>query len=121
MKPRVWELPLVLGLILALCLWAFWPRHQGGMVTVSVDGKQVGTYTLEENLRQPVSGYDGFTLTLVVDGGQVHVAGSTCPDLICQHHSPISKVGEQIVCLPGRVVIAVTESGKETEIDAITG
>lgn len=122
MKPKIWELPLVLFLIAALCLWAFWPRQRGGTVTVSVNGQQVGTYPLDENSRQPVSGYDGFTLSLVIDGGEAYVSGSTCPDLICQHHAPISKVGEQIVCLPGRVVISVTDTdGKEAVIDAITG
>lgn len=122
MKPKMWELPLVLFLVASLCLWAFWPRQQGSMVTVSVDGQQVGTYPLEENLSQPISGYDSFTLTLVIDGGKAYVSGSTCPDLICQHHAPISKVGEQIVCLPGRVVISIRGTdGKEAVIDAITG
>ena len=120
MKPKKWEIPLVLVLILALCLWAFWPRKNGSMVTVSVDGIQVGTYSLTEDLRQPISGYDGFSLTLMIDGGQASVENSTCPDLICQHHSPISKSGEQIVCLPGRVVIRITDT-KEAGIDAITG
>lgn len=122
MKPKKWELVLVLFLAAALCLWAFLPRHRGGMVTVSVDGSQVGSYALEENSSHPVSGYGGFTLTLVIDGGEAHVEESSCPDLICQHHAPISKIGEQIVCLPGRVVISITGTdGKEAAIDAITG
>ncbi len=122
MKPKKWELLLVLFLAAALCLWAFWPRQRGGMVTVSVDGRQVGTYALEENSSHPVSGYGDFSLTLVIENGQAHVEESTCPDLICQHHAPISRVGEQIVCLPGRVVISITGTdGKEAAIDAITG
>ena len=121
MKPKKWEVLLVLGLILGLCLWGFWPRKAGRSVTVTVDGAESGTYALEQDLRQPVDGYDGFTLTLVIENGAAHVEDSTCPDLICQHHASISRAGEQIVCLPGRVVIAVTETGKEAEIDAITG
>lgn len=120
MKPKLWEIPLVLGLILSLCLWAFWPRNVGRSVTVSVDGAELGTYALQENLRQPISGYGGFSLTLMIDGGKASVETSTCPDLICQRHSPISKAGEQIVCLPGRVVIAITDA-EEAGIDAVTG
>ena len=119
MKPKVWELPLVLALILALCLWAFWPKHQGRTVSVSINGEQVGTYALEYDRQQLVSGFDSFTLTLVIDGGQAYVEHSTCPDLICQQHAPISKAGDQIICLPARVVVTVT--GEEGKVDAITG
>lgn len=118
MKPKKWELLLVLVLVLCLCLWAFLPRKRGGTVTVTVDGSEVGTYALAQDLRQAVSGYDGFSLTLVIEDGAAQVEGSTCPDLICQHHAPVSKTGEQIICLPARVVITVT--GEENEIDAVT-
>ncbi len=119
MKPKRWELLLVLVLVLCLGLWAFWPRKAGRSVTVTVDGSAVGSYALEQDLRLTVDGYDGFTLTLVLADGAAHVEGSTCPDLICQHHAPISKAGEQIVCLPGRVVIAIT--GEEAGVDAVIG
>lgn len=120
MKPKVWELPLVLGLILLLCLWAFWPRKSGSTVRVSVDGVPVGAYSLTEDLSQPISGSGEFSLTLIIHDGHASVTNSTCPDLICQHHAPISRAGEQIVCLPGRVVIQITHE-KEAEIDAVTG
>lgn len=119
MKPKKWEIILVLGLVFLLGLWAFLPRSTGNDVTVFVNGTQTGTYPLHENLRLAIGGYNGFSLTLVIENGQAHVEASTCPDLICQHHAAISDSGEQIVCLPARVVIAV--SGEEAEIDAVTG
>lgn len=120
MKPKIWEIPLVLGLVLLLCLWAFWPRKSGETVQVFVDGVLDGTYPLAEDSSQPISGYGGFSLTLIVHGGHASVTNSTCPDLLCQHHAPISKAGEQIVCLPGRIVVQIT-SEKEAQIDAVTG
>lgn len=111
---------LILGiLILALGAWALWTKSGGTQVCVKVDGERVLEKSLAQSGNYSVQGYGGFSLNLVVEKGQVHVENSTCPDLICENHAPISKAGEQIVCLPGRVVISVT--GQEGTVDASTG
>ncbi len=119
MKPKKWELILVAVLVLGLALWAFLPRKAGNTVTVIVDGEEVGTYPLSRDMEQSISGYGDFSLRLVISDGQAFVKESSCPDLICQKHAPISRSGEQVICLPARVVITVT--GEEDEIDAVTG
>ena len=118
MKPAKWEIFVVLILAAVLALWAFWPKEEGNRVTVTVDGTVFGTFPLTEPQEIAIDGFAPFSLTLVIEDGQAHVEHSTCPDLICQHHAPISRTGAEIVCLPGRVVITVT--GEETEVDAIT-
>lgn len=118
MKPKKWELIVVALLVIGLALWAFLPRSAGNTVTVTVDGQAAGSYPLRHDLQTVIPGYGDFQLTLVISDGQAHVEESTCPDLICQHHTPICKAGEQIICLPARVVITVT--GEEAEIDAVT-
>lgn len=119
MKLKKKELLLLSILVLALCLWAFWPKASGDTVTVTVDGTCVLEKSLIQSGAYPIDGYGGFSLVLVIENGQAHVEESTCPDLICEHHSPISKAGEQIVCLPGRTVISIT--GQEVSYDATTG
>lgn len=119
MKPKRWEVFLILALVLGLTAWALWPKSSGSMVTVTVDGTETGTYPLDQNLQMSIGGYGSFSLTLFIEGGQARVENSTCPDLICQHHSPISKAGEQIICLPARIVITVTGEGEAP--DAIAG
>lgn len=119
MKLKKKEILTIVILALALGLWALWPKSQGDRVSVSVDGETVLEQALEQSGVYPVAGYGGFALTLVVEDGQVHVEDSTCPDLICQNHAPISQSGEQIICLPGRVVISIT--GQEAEMDGFTG
>lgn len=118
MKPKRWEVLVVLILALVLGLWAFLPKGEGNCVTVTVDGGEAGTYALDRDMELPLEGYGGFHLTLVISEGKAHVEDSTCPDLICQYHSAISRAGEQIICLPGRVVITVT--GEEDQVDAVT-
>lgn len=118
MRMRKWEPALAAALMLALGLWAFLPRQSGNAVTVTVDGKSRGSFPLSEDMSAAIAGYGGFSLILHIEDGQARVLEATCPDLICQHHAPISRRGEQIICLPGRVVIAV--EGEELEIDAVT-
>lgn len=118
MKPKKWEIICVLGLVALLTAWALWPKSPGSRVQVSVNGQVLGSYPLEQDRRVPLTGYGGYALTLVIGEGKAHVEDSQCPDLICQHHAPISGAGEQIVCLPARIVIAVT--GEEDTIDAVT-
>lgn len=48
--------------------------------------------------------------------GEVRMIKSNCPDLICVHHYPVSAAGENIICLPHKVVIAISgEKGKELD------
>lgn len=50
--------------------------------------------------------------------GEVRMLGSNCPDKICVHHSAVSAVGENIICLPHRIVIEIT-GGEEAELDGV--
>ena len=113
------EIVLLAVLILILCIWAFWPKAEGNTVSVTVDGEKVLSLNLNAPGEYALEGYNGFSLTVIVENGFVRVEDSTCPDLICQNHEPISKAGEQIVCLPARIVVSVT--GEEAEIDAYAG
>jgi hypothetical protein len=117
MKPKKWELAVLGLLLVSLVLWVFWPKQAGGAVTVTVNGETAGTYALTQELRQTISGYGDYELTLVIDRGEAWVEDAACPDLICQHHAPVSQAGQQIICLPARIVISVT--GEEEAFDAI--
>ena len=119
MKPRKCELLLVALLALALGVWALWPKPSGTAVTVTVDGKQLQSYPLSQPQEIPLVGHSGYSLTLVIEHGKAHVEDSTCPDLICQHHSAISRSGEQIVCLPARIIVSVTGGTEEEGFDAV--
>ena len=118
MKVRKREVIFVLVLAAVLLLWALWPKQQGQRVSVTVDGEAAGSYALTQDRQIPLEGHGGYSLTLVIQNGKAHVEDSSCPDLICQNHAPISRDSEQIVCLPARIVITVT-GGEEEGFDAI--
>lgn len=119
MKLKKWELIALLFLVAGLCLWAFWPKEAGSTALITVDGDKVAELPLSKDTAMGIDGYGGFSLHVIVENGRVRVEDSTCPDLICQNHSPISQGGEEIVCLPGRVVVEIT--GEEAAVDAFVG
>ena len=103
-------------LIVALAgLAIYFLRGEGNAVTVTVDGRHFGTYSLSMDRTVEIrTGKDGEELNLlVIKEGKAYVETATCPDGICAAHKPISRDGESIVCLPHKVVITVTTGGEE--------
>lgn len=50
--------------------------------------------------------------------GEIQMIQSSCPDLICVHHRPVSRAGENIVCLPHELVIEII-GAQENELDGV--
>lgn len=49
---------------------------------------------------------------------EIRMLQSSCPDKICVHHSAISNTGENIICLPHKLVIEI-KGGKENDLDGV--
>lgn len=94
--------------------YQFLHRQDGAVVTVSVDGKITGTYSLNEDKEIRIND----TNTLVIKDGEADMTKADCPDQICVKQKSISKNGETIVCLPNKVVITVI-SDSSSELDVI--
>lgn len=107
---------LLAGSLLLVALIGFWVFRltltDGAYVTVSVDGAETARYPLNEDRDTVIAtGEDGIN-RLVIRDGQATVTEANCPDKICVGHRPISMEGETIVCLPHKVVVAVTGEGE---------
>lgn len=96
--------------IAALCLILF--RSEGDLVTVTVDGKLFGEYSLSEDRTVEIKQGDGYNI-LVIEDGYARVENASCPDGICSSHKPVKHDGESIICLPNKVVIEVHSSSDE--------
>lgn len=91
---------------------------QGDTVTVTVDGKLYGEYPLARDTSVEILSEGGHNLLVIRDGAAL-VEDASCPDGICAAHSPISRNGESIICLPNKVVISVSsESENEPDLPA---
>lgn len=126
--------------IILLAFLAFMYVHfqgqKGSSVTVTVDGKLLGTWSLSsdteivirpESARPPGENQQkesAFYNVLQIRGGQAVMSEADCPDKICVRHRPISLTGESIVCLPHKVVVEITaentgSGGTEENFDVI--
>lgn len=72
--------------------------------------KTAGSLANEDN--------DGNYNVLVCRDGEIQMIQSNCPDLICVHHGAVSKTGENIICLPHKVVIEIA-GGQKQKLDGV--
>ena len=88
-------------------------QKKGSQVVIYVDQKEIGRYDLDTDI-QTAKG----TNTLVIENGIAYVTDADCPDQVCIRMGKISKTGENIVCLPHKLVIQVEgDVGQESEYD----
>ena len=104
---------LLLSIILAAALFGvlmiFFLREDGKSLTVSVDGKFFGQYSLSEDTTVEIaSGERGDKRNiLVISNGKAYVSDADCPNHDCVRVRAISNEGETIICVPNRVVISI--------------
>lgn len=110
---------LLIGFLLMICFLYFWKKG-GAYAVVSVDGQEVISFSLEEDIEYEIKGYEGGTNTLIIKDGKAYLTDSTCPDHLCEHMGVIDKVGQSIICLPNRVVVEISGSSGDAEYDSIS-
>lgn len=106
---------VIIGLGISIFLAA--GSHQGNKVEITKDGKLWGTYSLDGEHKITIR--DGKELNVVkISGGKVTMESANCKNQDCVHHSPVSRTGESIVCLPHKIVVSI--KGEDNEYDTIS-
>jgi hypothetical protein len=114
-------------IILVLCLlliaviglaYLYLFRDKGDTVKVTVDGNQIGIYSLNENMTKDIiTGEKGENLNrLIIKDGKAYMETATCPDGICVNHNPIFRDGESMVCLPNGVVVTIIKNDDDLDV-----
>ncbi len=115
---------IFLGIIFAagLIILAFFYLRSpsaGAVAEVTVDGEIYGSYPLSVDGVIEITDKDGVVTNLLeISGGKAKMTEADCPDKLCMHQKAVSLEGENIVCLPNRVVVTVN-SNEESGLDAI--
>ena len=100
-------------------LWYNLAKEEGGAVMLIQDGKEVQSFSLNDEVEYLIETEDDSYNLLVIRGGKAFMKEASCPDQICVNHRPVSNVGETIVCLPNEIVIKVIEKSSQSEIDMV--
>ena len=77
---------------------------EGAYALVTVDGKEVGRYSLGEDGTYSLN---GGTNVLVIEDGEAYMKDARCPDHTCIRTGRVSRDGESITCLPNRVRVEI--------------
>lgn len=70
---------------------------------ITKDGDVTGSYALDEDILINV----GEANVCEIKDGHAYMKSADCPDQSCVRSHPISDTGENIVCLPNKVVLKI--------------
>ena len=120
MKKLRYDLLLILGLLLAAAVMylALRPGNQGAWAVVTVDGREVGRYSLSEDVTVTIG--EAVYNVLQIADGQAAVIEANCGDHTCVRTGAVSREGETIVCLPHRLIVEI-RGGDGSDFDATAG
>lgn len=120
MKLKRNDILLILGLLLAAGLmWFFFrPGETGATAVVTQNGNEIRRIDLSADQEITISAENGYN-TLLIKNGEISVSDADCGDHTCIRTGRISREGEQIVCLPHKLVIEII-GGEAPELDAST-
>lgn len=92
----------------------------GCVLEVRVSGVLTAQYDTSEDRTVSIKGDHGSVNIVRIRDGQVVVEDASCPNRLCVKHAPITKPGEQIICLPNRVTLTLTDREEKEAVDAIS-
>lgn len=123
-RPTLGDCIVFLAVIaLALISTRLFPSNSGSAktATVTLDGKIIAEYDLSAvSGTQTVEIKDcQYPLWLEIESGRIRISHSDCPNGDCVKSGWADRSGEQIICLPNRLIVSL--SGKYSGVDAVTG
>lgn len=98
-------------------------REQGSGVVITVDGKEFGTYALNEDKEIVIETENGYNRVAIQDG-KAYMEDADCPDRYCVSQGKIQKVNQTVICLPHKLAVEVEtweNSPAAGDVDAISG
>lgn len=105
------DIILIIVLLIAAAVLLFSQNHrQGDVVIIYLDNEIYDSAPLDSEQRIDIKGKN----TVCIKNGTVFMEKADCPDKICVAHAPISTSGDDIVCLPNRVVVKVKSSDENS-------
>lgn len=91
-------------------------QMEGQELVVTVDGKKFGSWSLMEDQEISVE-RNGHMNKITIKDGVVSMGFSDCHGQDCVRQGAISKTGENIICLPHKLVLEI--AGGEAAYDSI--
>ena len=116
MKKGDYAIFVGLLIIAAVLWWVFSAPKAGDTVNVVIqkDGQQVFTAPLEGTDTEWADAHN----RVAIQNGEVFMEWSDCANQVCVHSGRISEAGQQIVCLPNRLIVRL--EAEDADLDGMT-
>ncbi|RKX94799.1 MAG: hypothetical protein DRP84_06110 [Spirochaetes bacterium] len=116
---KLGDIVLILMVIIGLGFLSFnlYGNDQGNKEVMIIGQNFRGVYPIEKNRKIEVKGPLGDTI-VVIEDGKAWIEYSPCREKICMKMGKISRVGQQVVCVPNRVLVEI--EGRNGDIDAVS-
>lgn len=102
---------IALAAVLIIQPWGEEASGRASEVVVEVNGQEVTRLPLTEEARDYyVDGFSGES-HFHIEGGEVWMVDSACPDKLCVAMGHADQSGNSVVCLPNRVVLSLEGAG----------
>jgi hypothetical protein len=98
---------------LSSILWNF---PQGEYLKIHMGKKEIGSFSLNQNMTKVIEGPIGKT-EVIIDSGKVRISKSPCTKKYCIHHGWIKKLNQTIVCVPNQISISII--GNQSDYDSL--
>lgn len=127
LRPTAWDALVVLcvaALAVGLAAFQWWGGTSAGELTavVSVDGVEIDRVSLERTAGERTYRAGEYTLTVEYAAGSARVLFSDCPTQDCVHTGAVSRGGQSVVCLPGRLILRLEGGTPDPDaVDAVLG
>lgn len=105
----------ILLIIIFLSFLFFIPHKKGKNLRVKVKNKRVFLYPLNIDRELKFHGSIG-TTRVIIKNGAAKIQKAPCPLKLCEKRGWISNQGEQIICIPNKIMLEIEGSN----IDGIT-
>ncbi len=127
MKRKINKYDMIL-IVFIIMVSSFFIFYNGRNVTYSntnkaviySEGEIIGEYVLADSYKNEftVETSNGYN-EIKIENGEIWIEDANCPDKYCIHQGKISGHGENVVCLPNKLIIKVESDNKNKEVDFI--
>ncbi len=102
-----------LTIYLTVTLWNF---PQGEYLKIHLGSKEIGTFSLNQNVTKIINGPLGKT-EVVINSGRARISKSPCTKQYCIHQGWINQLNQTVICIPNQISISII--GRQLDYDSI--
>ena len=99
---------VAISVILIVSAILIWRNTSVDKVKVTVDGVEVASFPLNEDIEYLIHGANGGENLLIIKDGKAYIKEASCPDMVCVRTGN-AQVLKPITCLPNKVVVSLEE------------